>query len=398
MDRTLPPPAPRRRALATVFVTILLDLIGFGMILPLLPFYAQELRASEVQIGLLFSSYSLAQLLFSPLLGRLSDRLGRRPVLLVSVCGSAAAHLLFAYAGSFAWLVLARSLAGVAASNYSIAQAYMADVSTQEDRSKTMGLAGAAFGIGFVLGPAVGGLLAEAGPRAVPLTAAALSAANFLIALVWLPESLPPEVRSRTRGNLWFHPAGLARIWRDAPMRNLMLLFFLVMFCFSLFEATLALYCQRRFDFGAAETSWLFVFVGILLVVIQGGLLGRLVKAFGERRLILWGIALMALGLGLMPWSPTVFLLVVSLGLVAVGSGVHTPSAIGLLSRLTDPSAQGETIGVSRSFGALARTLGPAAGTWIFGAAGAHWPFWTASGLLVVAMVIAWDLMRRVTL
>ncbi len=231
----------------------------------------------------------------------------------------------------------------------------------------------------------------------MPLTAAAFSAANFLVALVWLPESLAPEVRDRTRGQ-WFHPAGLVKIWRDAPMRNLMLLFFLVMFCFSLFEATLALYCQRRFGFGAAETSWLFVYVGVLLVVIQGGLLGRLVKTFGERRLILWGIALMALGLGLMPSSPTVFLMAVCLGLVAVGSGVHNPSALGLLSRLTDPSAQGETIGVSRSFGALARTLGPATGTWMFGAGGAHWPFWTASGLMVVALLIAWDLMRRVTL
>ncbi len=162
MDRNPSPPAPRRRALATVFVTILLDLIGFGMIIPLLTFYGQELRASEAQIGLLFSSYSLAQLLFSPLLGRLSDRVGRRPVLLVSICGSVAAHVLFAFAGSFFWLVVARSLAGVAASNYSIAQAYMADVSTPEERSKTMGLAGAAFGIGFVLGPAIGGLLADA--------------------------------------------------------------------------------------------------------------------------------------------------------------------------------------------------------------------------------------------
>lgn len=396
-DPAVPPAAvPGRRAFTTVFVTILLDLIGFGMILPLLPFYAQELHATPAQIGLLFSSYSLTQLLFSPLLGRLSDRVGRRPVLLVSICGSAAAHLMFALAGSFWMLVLARSLAGVAAANYSIAQAYMADVSTSKDRSKAMGLVGAAFGIGFVLGPALGGILARIGHQAVPLTAAGLSAINFLIALVWLPESLPAEVRQRSQARPWTDLSGLGRVWRNVPLRGLMLLFFLVMFCFSLFEATLALYCQQRFGFGASETSWLFVYVGVVLVVVQGGLIGRLVKRFGERRLILSGIALMAVGLALLPAVPSLGVLLASLLLLALGSGVHNPSTLGLLSRLTDEGSQGGTIGLSRSFGALARTLGPAAGTWIFGAAGASWPFWTAGGLMLVALLIAWDLLGRV--
>lgn len=397
-DPAVPPAAvSRRRAFTTVFVTILLDLIGFGMILPLLPFYAQELHATPAQIGLLFSSYSLTQLLFSPLLGRLSDRVGRRPVLLVSICGSAAAHLMFALAGSFWMLVVARSLAGVAAANYSIAQAYMADVSTSQDRSKAMGLVGAAFGVGFVLGPALGGMLARIGHQAVPLTAAGLSAINFLIALVWLPESLPVEVRQRSQARPWIDPSGLVRVWRNVPLRGLMLLFFLVMFCFSLFEATLALYCQQRFGFGASETSWLFVYVGIVLVVVQGALIGRLVKRFGERRLILSGIALMALGLAVLPAGPSLGVLLASLLLLALGSGMHNPSTLGLLSQLTDEGSQGGTIGLSRSFGALARTLGPAAGTWIFGAAGSSWPFWMAGGLMLVALLIAWDLLRRVT-
>jgi multidrug resistance protein len=393
-----PATVPGRRASATVFVTILLDLIGFGMILHLLPFYAQELHASAAQIGLLFSSYSLAQLLFAPLLGRLSDRIGRRPVLLVSICGSAAAHLMFAFAGSFAGLVMARSLAGVAAANYSIAQAYMADVSSAEDRSRAMGLVGAAFGIGFVLGPALGGILAQFGARTVPLTAAGLSTLNFLIALVWLPESLPPEVRARSQAQPWIDPSGLARLWRNAPLRGLMLLFFLVTFCFSLFEATLALYCQSRFRFGRAETAYLFAFVGIVLVVVQGALLGRLVQRFGERRLILAGIALMAAGLAVLPAAPTLGLLAASLSLLAVGSGVHNPSTLGLLSRLADEGSQGGTIGLSRSFGALARTLGPATGTWIFGTAGAPWPFWTAGALMLVALLIAWEVLGQVAL
>ena len=390
---------PRRRALTTVFVTILLDLIGFGMILPTLPYYAQELHATPAKIGLLFSCYSLAQLLFAPMLGRLSDRVGRRPVLLATICGSVAGHLIFAFAHTFAILVLARSLAGVAASNYSIAQAYMADVSPAEDRARAMGMVGAAFGIGFVLGPALGGILAGLGPRSVPLAAAGLSAINFVSALLWLPESLSPEVRARRQAPWsWLDLPSLGRVWRNPPLRGLMLLFFLVMFCFAVFEATLALYCQNRFGFGRATTSYLFAYVGVVLVVVQGGLLGRLVKKFGERRLILAGIGLMAAGMAVLPSAPNPVFFAGCLTLLAIGSGVHNPSTLGLLSRITDEGSQGGTIGISRSFGALARTLGPATGTWIFGVAGASWPFWTAGALMLVALLVAWGVLSRVAL
>ncbi len=383
------------------------------MILPLLPFYAQELHASPFQIGLLFSSYSLTQLLFAPLLGRLSDRVGRRPVLLASIAGSVASYLLFAFAPSYAILVLARSLSGIAAANYAIAQAYMADVSAPEERSKAMGLVGAAFGLGFVLGPALGGLLAHAGTasglghRIVPLTAAALSGINLMIALFGLPESLSPELRhgGPVRSGSWLGLSDLRRVLRGGPLRGLMVLFFLVMFCFSMMETTLALFCQERFGFGVKETSWLFVFVGVVLVVVQGGLLGRLVRRFGERSLILSGIVLMALGLVLLPLTPTVIpavwsklgLVFLSLLLLSVGQGMHNPSSLGLLSRLTDERSQGGTIGLSRSFGALARTLGPAAGTWVFGAFGSGWPFWAAGGLMLVALVVAVGVLREVT-
>lgn len=404
-------PSPGKRARLTVFLTILLDLIGFGMILPLLPFYAQELHASPFKIGLLFSSYSLTQLLFAPLLGRLSDRVGRRPVLLASIAGGAASYLLFALAPNYGILLLARSLSGLAAANYAIAQAYMADVSPPEERSKAMGLVGAAFGLGFVLGPALGGVLSLSHTgsehRIVPLTAATLSTINLLMALFALPESLSPELRqgAAARGGSWLGISDLRIVLRGGPLRGLMVLFFLVMFCFSIMETTLALFCQERFGFGMRETSFLFVFVGIVLVVVQGGLLGRLIRRFGERSLILSGIVLMALGLALLPLTPKdlhpiwshLWLLLVSLLLLAVGQGVHNPSSLGLLSRLTDERSQGGTIGLSRSFGALARTLGPAVGTWIFGAYGAGWPFWTAGGLMLVALAVAVGVLREVS-
>lgn len=391
---SLPQNARGGRALATIFLTILLDLIGFGLILPSLPFYAQRFGASALQIGLLFSCYSLAQLVCAPLLGRLSDRLGRRPILLASIAGSVLAYLLFAAAGSFALLVLARTLSGVAAANYAIGQAYVADITPPAERSKAMGLVGAAFGLGFILGPAFGALLAHvAGETAVPLAAAGLAGLNLVLALVWLRESLPAEVRGRSRQSSWLDLRDLGRI--RGPLGGLFLLFFLVMFCFSIMEATLALYCQARLGYGSTETYLLFVFVGVLLVVVQGGLIGRLARAFGDRALMVAGIVFMAAGLLLLPAQSEPAVLLAALALLAIGSGLHNPSLLGLLSRLTDDASQGGTIGLSRSFGALARTLGPATGTWIFGAAGAPWPFWTAGGLMLVALAIGWGLMQR---
>ena len=395
---TTPTGRPRRRALSTVLLAILLDLVGFGMLLPLLPFYGQRFHVSAAAIGLMFSSYSLAQLVFAPLLGRLSDRFGRRPLMLASIAGSVLSYLLFWSAGSFALLVVARSLSGIAASNYGIAQAYVADITPAAERSRSLGLVGAAFGLGFVVGPLLGLALEALGgsASAVPLAAAALSAINFVIAVVWLEESLGAEVRGRSRQTSWFSLGSLGAVWRNTALRSLMLLFFLVMFCFSIMEATLALYGQARLGLGELQTYKAFAYIGIVLVIVQGGLLRKLVKRFGDRHLILTGIVLMMLGLALLPTLPSLWMLLVALTFLAVGSAVHNPSSLALLSRLTRAESQGEMIGVSRSFGALARVLGPAAGTWIFGQWGPRLPFWTAGALMLVALVIGWDLLRRV--
>src|ERR1700686_169044 len=362
------------------------------MILPLLPLYAEAFHASRITIGLIFASYSLAQLLFAPWLGRRSDRFGRRPLMLASIAGGVAAHLLFATAGSVAMLLVARSLAGIAAANYGIAQAYLADVTPPAQRSRAMGLVGAAFGLGFVIGPALGGVLSRFGMAAVPYSAAALSAANLAIAWLALPQPLPRGAG----GKPLFALADLRQLWRDVRMRQLMLLFFLVMFCFSIMESTLALFCQVRFGFGPGSIAALFTFVGVLLVVVQGGLLGLLVKRFGDRRLIVAGIALMALGLLLLPLPTRAGWLLLTTGLLAIGNGVHNPSLLALLTRLSGEGSQGETIGVSRSCGALARVVGPLARTWIFEVGGSSWPFWSAGGLMAAALLVAQDLLRRV--
>jgi multidrug resistance protein len=382
--------AGRRRALLTVFVTVLLDLLGFGMILPLLPFYAQDYGASEFQIGLLFASYSAAQLVCAPLLGRLSDRFGRRPLILASLFTGVVAYLAFAVAGSFAALIVARTASGVAAANLGIAQAYIADVTTPDQRAKGMGLIGAAFGLGFIGGPALGGLLGMISHVAVPLGAAALGALNLVLALIWLPESRTAGDRERARSTRWLDLAGLARLGRDRTLLGMMTLFFLVTFCFAQMEATLALFCQARFGFGQVQTSWLFVFVGVVMVAVQGGLVGRLARHFGERPLIYAGIVLMAAGLLLLPTAPGLGVLLVASGLMALGNGLFNPSYLGLLSRLAADDSQGGTLGLSRSFSALARVLGPPVGTWVFGHFGAAWPFWSAGGLMAVTLGFGW--------
>lgn len=385
----------RRRILAILFVTVLLDLLGFGMIIPLLPFYAQQYGASEVQIGLLFASYSAAQLVFAPLLGRLSDRVGRRPVILASLGTGIAAYLVFAAAPSFIVLLLARTASGAAASTFGIAQAYVADVTPPAERARGMGLLGAALGLGFVAGPALGGLLGLYSLVAVPLGAAALAALNFTLALAWLPESRSATRRERARSTAWLDVAALGRLGRDRKLLAIMALFFLVTYAFSQMEATLALYCQLRFGFGQVETSGLFVFVGVIMVAVQGGLVGRLVPRFGERRLILVGIALMAAGLLALPAAPVVALLAGAAGLLALGNGLWHPAYLGLLSRLTADDTQGGTLGLSRSFGALARVLGPPAGTWLFAHLGAGWPFWSAGALMAATLVFAGSVLRR---
>ncbi len=391
------PDRPRRAApLAVVFFTVLLDLLGFGMVLPLLPFYAQQYGASAFGVALLFASFSLAQFVFAPLWGRLSDHTGRRPVLLGSIAGAVAAYALFALADSFAVLLIARTASGIAAANYSIAQAYIADTTAPEERAKGMGLLGAAFGLGFVLGPVLGGLAGLLGYAAVPAAAGVLSLLNLVLAWFLVPESLPPERRrGAEEGHAWVGPEAVRDAARDRSVAGLMVLFFLVILAFSNMEATLGLFVESEYGWGFFETAWLFTFLGVVMVIVQGGMLGMLVRRFGERRLVFTGIAAMALGLFLLPLGSGFVFLGATTGLLAVGMGLQNPSALALISRLTDERAQGGTLGVARSLGALARGIGPLWGGWAFGALGPEWPFWSAAALMLVALALSVPVLRR---
>lgn len=395
MNESTSSAAPRPRFfLGTLAFTVFLDLVGFGMILPLLPFYAERFGATAFEIGLLFAVYSLAQFAMSPVWGRLSDRWGRRPLLLGSIFGGFLAYVLFAAAWSLAALFVARLAAGAAAANYSIAQACVADTTRPQERAKAMGWLGAAFGMGFIFGPALGAILSQWGAVAVPAGAAALTAVNLLLVWTRVPESL--ERRQPAGAPKGYFGGGLLRhVGENRSLRSLLALYGVVIFGFSAMEASLALLCEERLAFGIRETSWLFVFVGVVIALVQGGLIDRVVTRWGEGRVLLVGLLVMATGLVLLAQVETLSRLLIATGLLALGSGLFNPTSFSLMSRLAPSDAQGGVLGLARSCGALARVGGPIWGGWSFYHLGSIWPFLSAGSLLAVMAFVALRLLPR---
>ena len=369
--------------LIVIFVTVFIDLLGFGIIIPLLPFYAQTFGASALVIGLLSTSFSLMQFLFAPVWGRLSDVVGRRPIILAGLLGSAVSYLAFGLAASLPMLFAARILAGIAGANISTAQAFIADSTTPENRAKGMGLIGAAFGLGFIFGPAIGGFLSRWGYSAPAFFAATLSLANFSAALLFLPESLPPDKRGARIG------PGRVEAFRRALSRPklavVLAVSFLVMTAFASFESMFALFVESRFEFGATTIGYLFAWVGAVLALVQGVVVGRVVPRIGEHRLVPAAILTMALALAGLAVAPNVPAMLAAIGLMAVGMGFNSPSMLSVVSRLADPADQGSTLGASQSLAGLARIVGPLWGGFVFDRFGHTVPFYTASALMLVA-------------
>lgn len=388
----------KKSPLAVLFVTVLIDLLGFGIIIPLQPFYAKSLGADGFTVGLLSASYSFAQFFFAPFWGRLSDRIGRRPVLRASMAIQALGFLIFGLAGSLPVLFAARILAGVGGANISAAQAYIADVTTPENRAKGMGLIGAAFGIGFVMGPALAGVLSRAFNPSVPaFVAAALCAGNFLVASRFLPESLPPEARrrrseSRAGARLQLFAQGL-----KAPRLGLLwLLYFVNTFAFSAFEPTFALYAHWRFGYDEAGVGYIFAFVGVVLAVTQGVAVGRLAKRFGEEWLVYVGVALLGGSIAVLPHAPSPALMLAAIGVLATGNALLNPGTSSLISKAS-PFEFGAVLGVSQGLGSLARALGPAVGGKLYDLSPVTraGPFHFAGALLVLSLLLALYGLRR---
>jgi DHA1 family tetracycline resistance protein-like MFS transporter len=385
--------SPRRSLLTIIFLTVFIDLLGFGIVLPLLPYYAHQFHASAVAAGALIAVYSAMQFLCAPLWGRLSDRVGRRPVLLLSLAGSTASYLLFALAEGIGLLFVSRILAGVAGANIPVAQAYIADITSDQERARGMGLIGAAFGLGFVFGPVIGGLLAHYGHQAPGLAATTICGLNLLAAVWRLPESLAREHRRQTPAA---HPWAQLRDALHRPqLARLLLLFFAAVFSFSTMETTLSLLCATAYRMSASHIYWLFGYMGLLTAVMQGGLIGRLARRIDEPFLVVGGTALLALGLGATPFLPPLLPLLAALGAIAFGQGLSSPILSSLISKASHQHERGGVLGVSQSMGSLARILGPMWGGVLFEYAGPSGPYVTTAALMVVATVVALSAPRR---
>src|SRR6478672_7614181 len=391
----------KRSPLLVIFVTVFIDLVGFGIVIPVLPYYAEGTKfgATPSQVGLLFASYSIMQLIFAPVLGRLSDKHGRRPVLLVSLLGTALGFFILGFATTLWMLFLGRIIDGVSGGNISTAQAYIADVTTKENRAKGMGLIGAAFGLGFVLGPAIGGVLSRYGIHVPFMFAGALALANGIGVYFYLPESLPKEKRN-------VHPHGGSRLLHifdslsDDRFRWLAIINFLIVTGFSMMTTSFALYTQERFGYNAEHNGWLFAYIGILAVLMQGGIFGRLAAKFGEAPLVVVGSLMLAGSLFLVPyvgpqWGGLAGLLA-GMAFFAVGNSLSSPAIQSLASKAAGEHDQGKALGTMQAGASLARAVGPfLAGFLLNTAAGTvndhslQITFWTAAAIMLAAVIAA---------
>ena len=378
-----------------IFLTVFIDLLGFGIIIPLLPFYAETFGATALKVGLLNTSFSLMQFLFAPFWGRLSDRVGRRPVILIGLFGSFVAYLLFGLAQSMTLLFAARIAAGIAGANIPTAQAYMADVTTPENRAKGMGLVGAAFGLGFIFGPAIGGFLSQWGYQAPSFFASALSLANFGAAWFLLPESRRIDSGERARLSRW---ATFREAFERKRLPELLLIYFVVVAAFSSFELNFSLYGEHRFGFTSTTIGYLFAFIGVVLSIVQGVLVGKVVPRIGEHRVVPAAIAILCAGMALIPLAGTTAVLVAACGILALGMGFHSPSITSAISRLSGAHEQGGVLGLAQAVASLGRIIGPAWGGFLYDRFGVTSPFYAAAGFLALALLLSLATIARAPL
>ena len=383
-----------------LFFIVFIDLVGFGIIIPLLPFFAEYHQATPFMVGLVMATYSLTQFIAAPFWGRLSDRVGRRPVLLISLAGLTTSYVLLGFADTMWMLFAARAAGGAMAGNISAAFAYVSDVTSRENRAKGMGMIGAAFGLGFIAGPAIGGVLAGPDPvnadfQTPAFAAAAMSLSALVLALFILKESLSVEIRRKLAEE---PPQKRLAMFRQAFARPnvglLIALTFLATFVFSGLESTFAMWSRRQFGWGPEQNGYLFAFVGLLSAAVQGGLIGPLANRFGEARLIIQGAAALAIGVLLIPFSTNLPMLIAAMLIAGYGFSVISPSLNSLISLQVGEDEQGGIMGVTRSASTMGRFIGPAWAGFLFGALGRDWPYFGGAMVMLAVVLLGLNALK----
>ena len=381
------------RPLLSIFLTVVIDLLGFGIVLPLLPLYADEWKASPTTIAMLFTAFSALQFLSAPLWGRLSDRIGRRPVILIGLAGSCASYALFAVAAIDQLLMLlfvSRVTAGIFGGTISTAYAYIADVTTTEERGRGMALIGMAFGIGFTLGPAVGGFGHAIHPTAPGIIAAALSLVAFLYAWRKLPE---PEGHKPAPRRSWLDLGAFRDAMRAETVGLILLLVFIGVTCFSLMESTVGLLGKRVYELKFHEIGLLFTYLGFWTAFTQGFIVRRYMKRVGEQRYVVIGTIILGGGMAAFALAPSLTWLIALSPLAVLGFGMVQPSLNSLLSRRSAKDVQGGIMGVNQSLQSLSRIVGPLIGLPLFGI-DSRLPFWAGAGMMGLCLIGALALAR----
>lgn len=357
----------KNKTLASIFLVVFIDLLGFSLILPLLPYLAKQFKASDFEVGLLVAVYAAGSLIGAPVLGRLSDRFGRRPLLLISIAGNLAGFLMLGFAQSLAVVFFSRILSGLFAGNISIAQAYISDVTDAKNRAKGLGMIGAAFGLGFIIGPAIGGALSQYGYAVPAFPAAGLSLINLALIAFWLPESLTAEKRAElasgpARKSPEFSLSALWSALRRPLVGPLLHTRFFFGLAFSIFQSIFSLYALERFNLDAQATGFVLTYVGVLSVITQGVAIGKLTARYAETRLILYSSGLMAVGLFGWALAPNVPVFMLALAPTAVAGGILNTVINSAISKLVQPQEVGGILGLSASIESATRVIAPSLG------------------------------------
>ncbi len=379
----------KKSALSLIFLTVFIDLLGFGILIPILPTFAKiELSVDETAIGVVVAVYSFVQFLFNPILGKLSDKYGRKPIIVISLFINAIGYVLFAFTTSFIILLVARIVAGIGGSSISVAQAYIADVTTKENRAKGMGVIGAAFGLGFVFGPLMGGFLASYGYMVTGFASAAFSVLAFIVTIALLPESnVNRKALAETKRKL-IDVDGLKNVFAKPERAMLIFLFFVLTFSFANIYGTFALLGLQVYGFSDMQNGFMFGIIGLTSAIVQGGLIGRISKVVSKKNILKFGSFFIMAALALIPYGDTFLGLAIICIFLSIGTGIFQPTVLSLISEVTPEDEQGVTLGVNQSVSAMARVLGPLWGGFAFEFLGYPFPFLTGAAFTLIIFIV----------